>query len=134
MEIPPKKFNIYTDGSAKATGLRAGSFCSVVVSDTGIRKLRCGTSVPSSIGKMEIMGVCAGLETVLEIMDGNKWGYSVHIYCDSEYVVNCATGRYKRTKNQNEWAIFDRFASGLNISIEHTNRNTLPDQAICDDV
>ena len=133
----PLHFDIYTDGSASNLGECAGAFCAIVVHNGVTFPPAVGVKVPGKIGGMEIQAVCAGLEAVRNYADKNHY-YSgpgrVNIFTDSTYVVNCATGKMRRTANQAEWRRFDELARGIDLCIQHTNRNTIPQQAACDEI
>ena len=129
-------FNVYTDGSAGVGGSASGAY-SAVVECSGRAWLVAGTKVPAKIGGMEVQAVSAALESIQNfILDEHPMesDSTVMVYTDSMYVVNCATGKFKRIKNLSEWSQFDRHSKGLEICIQHTNRNTIPQQALCDEL
>lgn len=132
------EFTVFTDGSASTLGECAGAYCAVVNYDDCEWVVR-GSQVPAKIGGMEIRGVIAALESIVRYMENLPFKFQgvkpeVRVLTDSMYVVNCATGRARRTANRPEWRRFDELASLFTLRIQHTNRNTLPQQALCDQI
>lgn len=132
-------FEIYTDGSASNVHECAGAYCAIVVHNGRTLPPTVGVKVPAKIGGMEIQAVNAALELVHKTMESLSMlrdvkRVTVNIFTDSTYVVNCATGAMKRNANQAEWRRFDELARDLSPCIQHTNRNTIPQQAMCDHI
>lgn len=133
-------YKLYTDGSASTQEEKCGSYCAIIEEYSACRTflknsyMAAGSVFPTSIGKMELMAVNAGLALIVQNNHGIKSDYSVEIYCDSTYVSDCATGTKKRSANLPEWAMFDSIVRGMNVTIQQAPRNTIKAQAHCDGV
>lgn len=134
MQHLPKKVTIYTDGSASTHAPKAGAFCAVIIFDDTEKHIISGSAFPTSIGKMELTAINAALNFVLDQLYQTRTGYTVEILSDSTYVVGCASGQSKRSKNLAEWALFDFLVRGMDARISHVSRNTVVDQAECDEL
>lgn len=112
-------WTVYTDGSAPI--INPGGvigFASVFVLDEGVAFEVSGgvparkTEPPTSNNRAEIAGVIAILELLYKThQDKHPLPGDVEIVCDSQYVVNCAQGNWKKHKNRDLWQRFDQLAS-----------------------
>jgi ribonuclease HI len=67
---------------------------------------------PTSNNRAEIAGVIAILELIYRThLEKLPLPREVDVVCDSQYVVNCAQGRWKKHKNRDLWQRFDQLAS-----------------------
>lgn len=110
-----ESWEIYTDGSApiKNPGGAIG-FSAVFLTPEGAWEVYGGTpgrkSEPAtSNNRAEISGVL----TILEVLylcqqNGNELPDNIVVVCDSQYVVNCAQGKWKKHKNKDLWRRFDQ--------------------------
>lgn len=114
--ITSAEWTIYTDGSApiKNPGGPIG-FSSVFLLDSGETFEVFGgvpgrTSDPAtSNNRAEISGALTILEVLyLLTIDKLELPKNIEIVCDSQYVVKCATGQYKKHKNKDLWRRFDQ--------------------------
>lgn len=135
--LSPKRFWVYTDGSAVTQGERIGTYSSMILLPDGTREMVAGASNWTSIDRMELLAINASLYYIRSIaLKGITVGASVQVICDRENIVKSACGEYGRNANQDLWAQFDQIARGLTLSITHMSRNGDPAQAqadaICD--
>ncbi len=112
-------WEVYTDGSAPI--INPGGvigFASIFVLGPGeafevnggvpARK----TEPPTSNNRAEIAGVIAILELIYRTHTQKlPLPQAVEIVCDSQYVINCAQGKWKKHKNRDLWQRFDQLAS-----------------------
>lgn len=121
---------IYTDGSApvRNPGGPAGFAAVVVGFREGVKlstpqrpaphaRLDVGGYVPgrtheprTSNNRAEIGGVLAALEAVKQLGHSGASPAQVNIWSDSQYVVMCASGKWKRKKNTDLWHVYDLLA------------------------
>lgn len=110
------KWTIFTDGSApiKNPGGAIG-FSAVFVLDQELAFEVFGgtpgrtTEPATSNNRAEIAGVIAILELLYQLkLQGATLPQEVNITCDSQYVVHCAQGKWKKHKNRDLWARFDQ--------------------------
>ena len=94
---------LYTDGAASGNPGPGG--WGVVLRCGNLRKEMSGGFALTTNNRMELLAVIKGLEAIL-------WqGASVEVWSDSQYVVNTVTKGWKRKKNGDLWARFDRVTS-----------------------
>lgn len=112
------RWTVYTDGSAPIVnpgGVIGFSTVFVLGSDAfevsgGVPARR--TEPPTSNNRAEIAGVIAILELIYKThQDKLPLPGEVEVVCDSQYVVNCAQGKWKKHKNRDLWQRFDQLAS-----------------------
>lgn len=114
-----QRWTVYTDGSAPIVNPGGViGFASVFVLDDGLAFEVSGgvparkTEPPTSNNRAEIAGVIAILELIYRThQDHLPLPSEVDVVCDSQYVVNCAQGKWKKHKNRDLWQRFDRLAS-----------------------
>lgn len=97
---------IYTDGSCIGNPGKGGWAYIAITSDIDI--YANGYSEHTTNNIMELTAV---IEALTSFSDTNK----IHIYSDSQYVINCAQGKWKRKKNIELWEKYDKIASGKTI-------------------
>ncbi len=112
-------WTIYTDGSApiKNPGGAIGFSAVFLLNPSEAWEVYGGvpgrTSEPAtSNNRAEIAGVLSILELLYQRGQAElSLPTSVEIVCDSQYVVNCAQGKWKKHKNKDLWRRFDQLAS-----------------------
>ena len=97
----------YTDGSCNLIKNKGGYAC-VCIYEDGDQLHLYDSEENTTNNRMEMMGVIIGLETFWYL---DKFT----IYTDSMYVLNCATGKFKRKLNLDLWARYDKIAKGKDI-------------------
>lgn len=92
---------LYTDGSCIPNPGKGGWGCIAVFENEDVYISGRQESTTNNI--MELTAVIEGLKHFTE------YNY-FHIYTDSLYVLNCATGKWKRTKNLNFWNEYEKYS------------------------
>lgn len=113
------RWEVYTDGSAPIVNPGGViGFASVFVLDGGgAFEVNGGVPArlsepPTSNNRAEIAGAIAILELIYRTyQDKLPLPGEVEIVCDSQYVVHCAQGKWKKHKNRDLWARFDQLSS-----------------------
>jgi len=95
---------IYTDGSC--TGKDGGWGVIALIGNVEIEI--CGFEKNTTNNKMELTAVIEGIK---QLSNFN----SFHIHSDSLYVINCATGKFKRNANLDLWKKYDEITTNKNI-------------------
>ncbi len=113
---------VYTDGSApeRNPGGVTG-FAAVVIDEARKARLELSGHIPARVqdpptsnNRAEIAGLLATLEALRVLLGEEQASLeSFTIWCDSQYVVKCATGVYKRHKNRDLWSVYDGLRSQL---------------------
>ncbi len=99
---------LYTDGASSGNPGPGGY--AAVLKCRDMRKELSGGFARTTNNRMELMAVIIGLETI-------RWkDAEVEIYSDSTYVVNTLSLGWKRKKNVDLWARYDRAAQGFRIN------------------
>lgn len=122
-------WEIYTDGSApiKNPGGAIGFSSVFVLDEDSAWEVYGGTpgrtSDPAtSNNRAEIAGALTILEVIYQLTQGgDSLPGRVTIVCDSQYVVNCAQGRWKKHKNKDLWRRFDQLmcvARGKKVKVD----------------
>lgn len=109
------RWEVYTDGSApiKNPGGPIG-FSSVFLVNGHAWEVFGGTEgrtkePPTSNNRAEIAGVLTILEVLYTLStSGESLPREIEIVCDSQYVVHCAQGKWKKHKNRDLWQRFDQ--------------------------
>ena len=112
------RWEIYTDGSApiKNPGGIIGYSAVFLVDKDSAWEISGGvpgrtSEPPTSNNRAEIAGVLSILEVLYECsQNGTELPKTVEIVCDSQYVVNCAQGKWRKHKNKDLWRRFDQLA------------------------
>lgn len=110
------RWEVYTDGSApiKNPGGAIGFSAVFVLNKSAAWELFGGTpgrttEPATSNNRAEIAGVLSILEVLHQLKSaGESLPVEVEIVCDSQYVVNCAQGQWKKHKNKDLWKRFDQ--------------------------
>jgi len=125
-------YEVFSDGSASTHGCKAGGWAAVILKDGRLKKIVYGATSDTTIGKMEMQALTEAFAFIREL----PGAFDAHIKAlsDSQYIVNCAVGRYKRSANKPEWRIFDAASKGLSVEIDWVGRNQIPEQAQCDEL
>lgn len=97
---------IYTDGSCDPNPGPGGWAYVAILSDYEIRA--CDRVKKTTNNIMEMTAVIEAIKDFSEVK-------SITIYTDSQYVLNCAQGIWKKKKNLDLWKKYDRIAKGKKI-------------------
>jgi ribonuclease HI len=98
---------IYTDGSCTPNPGKGGWGYIAIFPDCEISD--SGSSSHTTNNIMEITAVIKPLQQF-----PNQDSYT--IYTDSQYVINCATGKWKRKKNIELWEEYDKVSKNKKIT------------------
>jgi ribonuclease HI len=90
---------IYTDGSCLKNPGGPGGWCCCII-ENNKEYIFCGSENETTNNRMEMTAVIEALKAIQE----NK---SYKLYTDSQLVLNCATGKWKRKTNLDLWTEFD---------------------------
>ena len=106
------EFSIYTDGGCDPNPGGPGGYAAVILNNsTGeIQKLSGGFRSTTN-NRMEIMAAAVALEHI-------PAGASCLVRSDSEYMINCFTGVWRRNKNTDLFARMDRAARGKPVEFQ----------------
>lgn len=112
-------WEVYTDGSAPIInpGGVIGFASIFVLGPSEAFEVNGGvparkTEPATSNNRAEIAGVIAILELIYRTHTQKlPLPQAVEIVCDSQYVINCAQGKWKKHKNRDLWQRFDQLAS-----------------------
>ena len=100
--------HLYTDGASSGNP-GPGGWGAVLVCGTLRKELSGGFSLTTN-NRMELLAVIMGLEAI-------KWpDATVEVWSDSQYVVGTLSKGWKRKKNHDLWARYDRAAAGLGVT------------------
>lgn len=99
---------IYTDGSC-IPNPGNGGWAFVIVGDDNIDICVSGGQKNTTNNAMELTSV---IEALIHCEDLQ----SFTIYSDSQYVINCATGKWQRKKNVELWEKYSKVSKGKNIT------------------
>lgn len=101
---------VYTDGGCAINpGGPGGVGVVITIPETGeVTELSEGY-LSTTNNRMEIMAILAALRNT----EGN-----ILIWSDSEYVIKCALGLFRRTKNADLWKEYDRLSAGRMIDFK----------------
>ena len=102
-----KEIVIYTDGSSVPNPGKGGWGYIAVFSDHDIYGSGCEKHTTNNL-----MEMTAVIEALREFRDYTHFT----IYSDSKYVINCASGLWKRKANLRLWEQYDKYAKGKSIS------------------
>lgn len=105
------QIKIYTDGSCSPNPGVGGWGYAIILPEVILTD--CGGKSLSTNNIMELTAVIQALQTVRE---QKMTTFSLCVYSDSQYVIKCARGDWKRSKNTEFWELYDRVAEGLTIS------------------
>lgn len=104
---------VYTDGSC-IRNPGNGGWCFMYVRDKGENNfIKHGRADQTTNNKME-------LTAVIEALEHGKDKYKKFtIHTDSAYVINCASGIFKRTRNLDLWQKYDQLCKDNEISVQY---------------
>lgn len=105
---------IYTDGSCLKNPNGPGGWAYLYMLNNVIQK-GSGGVLSTSNNRMEIQAVIEGLKNIRKNIEKQV---RFKIITDSKYVINCATGVFKRNKNLDLWTEYDKAANGLLFDFE----------------
>lgn len=136
-----KTIKIFCDGSCSVHDPKlTGAHCAVVDVPGERKKWVYGSCNETTISKMEIRAVAAGMVYLLERFQKGTLPRdidAIEVYCDSQYVVGCANGDSRVSANKPQWAEFFE-ALGLlkklvsDVIINKIPRNTEPESEAAD--
>ena len=98
---------VYTDGSCMPNPGKGG-WAFVALDKDGEEVEIFGGDKKTTNNIME-------MTAVMEALRYFWFETNFRIFSDSQYVINCAQGKWKRKKNQELWKEFDTLANGKNI-------------------
>lgn len=98
---------IYTDGSC-IPNPGPGGWAFIIIDENLTEWHGSGNDKSSTNNRMEMMAVIEALKFIQK--------KRCIIHTDSQYVINCATGKWKRNKNLDLWKKYDKVS--LDIKIE----------------
>lgn len=100
--------NVYTDGSCIPNPGKGG-WAFIAIGDT--YEITCsGGEEKSTNNIMELTAVIQALRYLREFEN------NITIHTDSQYVINCATGKWKRKMNVELWEEFDKLSKNINLA------------------
>lgn len=89
---------LFTDGSAYYKD-GSGGWAWVAIDDFGNEEVGSGHASDVTNNQMEMRAWVEGLNHLAD-----QYGpCDILLYCDSQYVINCATDKYSRKRNQDLW-------------------------------
>lgn len=122
---------VFADGSSSRKEDVGG--WAAIAATTSQRKVLYGVSFPSTISRCELTPIIEALRWIKA-----NWvkgpGFRVAVYSDSEYTVKTLCGLYPRRKNKELWAALDEAASGMKVTYNWRQRNTLDYMTLCDGI
>ena len=104
-----ERVRIYTDGSCFPNPGPGGWGYVLLFGDIEIHD--SGRSPKTTNNEMEIRAVIESLKTIKEITVRKK----LLVISDSMYVINCATGVWRRKANLDLWKLYDQVSKGLDV-------------------
>lgn len=104
-----KRLTVYTDGSCMPNPGKGGW---AFVALDGSFEMRI------SGGENETTNNIMEMTAVIEALKMYKHMSKFLIYSDSQYVINCAQGKWKRKKNVELWDRYDKYAERKDIKWE----------------
>ena len=105
------KYVIYTDGGCdKNPGGKGGIGVYVVDEDRNETEISKSWS-PTTNNRMEMRAILYGINCMKE-------GDEAVIFSDSQYVIKCITGEFKKKKNLDLWAEIDKAMEGKILHFE----------------
>lgn len=93
---------IYTDGSCLKNPNGPGGWCFCLI-ENNKEYIICGSEAETTNNRMELTAVIEALEVI-------KNNIEYIIYTDSQLVLNCATGKWKRKANIDLWNKYDKLS------------------------
>lgn len=106
---------VYTDGSCLKNPDGPGGWA-YYFELNNISKIGTGGHKSTTNNRMELTAVIEALKQI-DSENENK-NFNILIYTDSQYVIKCATGQFKKHKNIDLWADFDNVSKNKKIVFE----------------
>ena len=102
---------IYTDGSCISNPNGPGGWAIAIIEDDGYEYYFSDKNSCTTNNRME-------LTAVIEAVSSIKEKQECIIYSDSQLIINCATGKWKRKANLELWKEYDTFSKNKTINFE----------------
>ncbi len=99
---------VYTDGGCKPNPGKGG-WAFIILMEDKICYKKSGGDSKTTNNIMELTAVYKALKKLPEIT-------KLSIYCDSQYVTDCATGKKKTHKNLELWEKYDKYSADKDIT------------------
>jgi ribonuclease HI len=99
---------IYTDGSCLKNPGGAGGWCFCLI-ENDKEYIVCGSEPETTNNRMELTAVIEALKVI-------KNNVEYIIYTDSQLVLNCAIGKWKRKANIDLWNIYDKVSKNKKLN------------------
>ena len=110
-ETAQPDYIVYTDGGcAQNPGGRGGAGSIILYTRTGKTGQICRGYYSTTNNRMEIMAVINAFEYLPDIC-------SVELYSDSQLVLNCIAGKWKKKKNRDLWERLDKLLKGKRLTL-----------------
>lgn len=97
---------IYTDGSCLKNPGGPGGWAFLSLEENGFWCM-VGNEIKTTNNRMELQAVIEALNHVN--------GTNFLFYTDSQWLINCATGKWKRKANLDQWEEYDKSVEGKKI-------------------
>jgi ribonuclease HI len=104
---PSEVITLYTDGSCSPNPGKGGWGFIALINGVEVKK-SFGGDISTTNNIMELTAVIKAIEFSSNFKN-------LKIFSDSQYVINCAKGVWKRTKNVDIWKVYDKVSKGKNI-------------------
>jgi ribonuclease HI len=102
---------IYTDGSCIKNPNGPGGWAIAIIEDDGYEYYFSDKNSCTTNNRME-------LTAVIEALSSLKENQECTIFSDSQLIINCATGKWKRKANLDLWKEYDNFCKNKIINFE----------------
>lgn len=103
------EYTVYTDGGCLVNPGGPGGIGIVIISADGTKEISRGYRATTN-NRMEMRAVLTALQALPEKC-------LIHIYSDSQYVINSLAGRWRKNKNTDLWALLDKEAAGRELDL-----------------
>lgn len=104
-----KEISIYTDGSCLKNPNGPGGWAYAVIENEEIVKFSYGGCKNTTNNRMELLAVIKTLKDI------NSCSVLYSFYTDSQLVIKCATGEWKRKANLDLWEEYDLISKDKKI-------------------
>jgi ribonuclease HI len=102
---------IYTDGSCIKNPNGPGGWAIAIIENDGYEYYFSDKNSRTTNNRME-------LTAVIEAISSVKKNQECTIFSDSQLIINCATGKWKRKANLDLWTEYDKFCKNKIINFE----------------
>ena len=102
---------IYTDGSCIKNPDGPGGWAIAIIEDDGYEYYFSDKNSCTTNNRMELTAV---IEAVYSIKESQE----CTVFSDSQLIINCATGKWKRKANLDLWKKYDKFCKNKIINFE----------------